>query len=72
MQSSCILIFLRRVIQLLLTANVVPSSLILYIGTAEEIVPPKRLSLQEPHSVISHKTAFNIVAAEKTSNLTQH
>jgi hypothetical protein len=33
-------------------------------------VPPKRRFLQEPHSVSSQKTAFFIVTAVKTSNLT--
>jgi hypothetical protein len=32
-------------------------------------VPPKRLFLQEPHSVTSQKTAFFIVITVKTSNL---
>jgi hypothetical protein len=32
-------------------------------------VPPKHLFLQEPHGVISQKTAFFIVTAAKTSNL---
>jgi hypothetical protein len=33
-------------------------------------VPPKRLFLQAPHGVTSHKTAFFIVTAVKTSDLT--
>jgi hypothetical protein len=33
-------------------------------------VPPKRRFLQEPHGVTSQKTAFFIVTAVKTSNLT--
>jgi hypothetical protein len=34
------------------------------------LVPPKRRSLQEPHSFTYQKTAFFIVIAVKTSNLT--
>jgi hypothetical protein len=35
----------------------------------EAIVPPKSGFLEEPHSVTSHKTAFVIVTAVKTSKL---
>jgi hypothetical protein len=35
-------------------------------------VPPKRRFSQQPHGVASQKTAFFIVTAVKTSNLTQH
>jgi hypothetical protein len=34
-------------------------------------IPPKRLFLQEPHGVTSQKTAFFIVTAVKTSDLTR-
>jgi uncharacterized repeat protein (TIGR01451 family) len=33
-------------------------------------VPPKRRFLQEPHGVTSQKTAFFIITAVNTSNLT--
>jgi hypothetical protein len=36
------------------------------------VVPPKRRFLQEPHNVISQKTAFFTVATVKTSILTYH
>jgi hypothetical protein len=51
-------------------ANVVPSSPILVTLMMERYVPPKRNFLQEAHGVASQKTAFFIVTAVKTSNLT--
>jgi hypothetical protein len=46
--------------QLLVTANVVPSLLILVTLMMRRYVPLKRLLLQEPHGVTSQKTAFFI------------
>jgi hypothetical protein len=49
----------RYVRQLLVTANVAPSSPILVILMMEAIyVPQKRRFLQEPHGVTSQKTPF--------------
>jgi hypothetical protein len=39
---------------------------------ANLVFHPKRQFLQEPHGVTSQKTAFFIVTAMKTSNLTQY
>jgi hypothetical protein len=36
----------------------------------EALLPPKRLFFQEPHGITPQKTAFVIVTAVKTSNLT--
>jgi hypothetical protein len=44
-------------IQLLVTANIVPNSLILST-LMMEVFPPKCQFLQEPHGVTSQKTAF--------------
>jgi hypothetical protein len=55
-----------RVRRLLVTAKVVPSSLILVTLMRRRYVPPKRRFLQEPHSVTSQKTAFFIVTLAKT------
>jgi hypothetical protein len=60
---------LRRNLRSLVTANVVPSSLILVTVMMKALVPLKRRLLQEPHGVTSQKTAFVIVTAVKTSNL---
>jgi hypothetical protein len=60
---------LRR---LLVTANVVPSSPILFTLMMPGYVPPKRRYLQEPHGVTSQKTPFFTVTAVKSSNLTEH
>jgi hypothetical protein len=62
--------FLHRVCRLLVTANVGPSSPILVTLMMEGYVPPKNRFLQESHGVISQNTAFFIVIAVKTSNLT--
>jgi hypothetical protein len=56
--------------RLLVTANVVPSSPILVTMKMEELGPPKRRFLQTLHRVTSQKTAFFIVNALKTLNLT--
>jgi hypothetical protein len=57
----CILyiVFLPSVLRLLVTANVVPSSLIL-------VTLPKRWFLQDPHGITSEKTPFFIVTTVKT------
>jgi 1,4-dihydroxy-2-naphthoate octaprenyltransferase len=57
------------VLRLLVGANVVPTSSTL-VTLMMEIVPLKRRLLQEPHGVTFHKTAFFIVTAMETSNLT--
>jgi hypothetical protein len=54
---------------LLVTANVVPSSLFLPWWWIWYVLPKRRF-LQEPHCVTSHNTAFFVVTAAKTSNLT--
>jgi hypothetical protein len=54
-----------------MTANVVPSPPILVTLMMERYVSPKHLSLQEPHGVTSQKTAFFVLIAVKTSNLTR-
>jgi hypothetical protein len=66
------LLFSGSVLQLVVTANFVPSSLILFILMLEPILPPKRRLLQESGGVTSQNTAFFIVTALKTSNLTRH
>jgi hypothetical protein len=58
-------------LQLLVTADVAPSSVIVIALIMETIVPPKCQFLQEPHGITSQKTAFFIVTAVNTSNLTQ-
>jgi hypothetical protein len=58
------------VLWLLVTAKVVPSSLILSTLIVV-ILPPKRRFLQDPQGVTCQKTLFFIVTAVKTSNLTQ-
>jgi hypothetical protein len=55
--------------RLLVTVNV-PSSQILVTWWLARYVSLKRQFLQEPHGVTSQKTAFFIVTAVKTSNLT--
>jgi hypothetical protein len=57
------------VLLLLVTDNVVPSSLILVTLVKKEILSPKSRFLQEPHGVTSQNTAFFLVTTEKTSNL---
>jgi hypothetical protein len=56
---------------LIITANVVPGLPILVTLMVRRYVPPKRPFLQEPHDITSQKTAFFILAAMKTSNLTR-
>jgi hypothetical protein len=64
------LIFLFSVLQLLLTANV-PSSLILSILMTEAIRSSIKSAVKKmSHGVTSQTTAFFIVIAVKTSNLT--
>jgi hypothetical protein len=62
------------VLQLLLTANVVPSLLILSTLMTKAMLRSSATwvlgVLQEPHGVTSHKTAFFIVAAVNASDLT--
>jgi hypothetical protein len=52
--------------RLLVTANVVPSSLILVTLWWIRYVPPKRRFLQDPHGVTPQKTLFFILTAVKT------
>jgi hypothetical protein len=52
------------------TTNVVPSHRLLSPWCWTRYVPPKRRFLQEPHGLTSQKTAFFIITAAKTSNLT--
>jgi hypothetical protein len=59
-------------LRLLVTANVVPSPPILVTLMMEAIRSSKRRYLQEQHGVVFQKTAFFIVTAVKTSNLTLH
>jgi phospholipid N-methyltransferase len=66
------MIFLRSVLRLLVTGNVVPSSPILVTLMMEAIHFSETWYLQDPHGVISQKTAFFIVTAMKTSNFTYH
>jgi hypothetical protein len=63
-------VFLRSVRRLLVTANVVPSSLIRHPDDGGAKFLPKRRFLQEPHGVTSHTRTFFLVTAVKTSNLT--
>jgi hypothetical protein len=58
-------VFIRKALQLLVIANVVHTSLILFNTMMEEKVPPKRRFLQEPHGVPSQKTPFFIVTSVK-------
>jgi hypothetical protein len=51
-------VVLRSVLQLLVTANVVPSLPILVILLMRRYVPPKSRFLQEPRDVTSQKTVF--------------
>jgi hypothetical protein len=53
--------------RLLVTVNVVPSSLNLVTLMLEVLVPSKRWFLQEAHRVTSQKTTFFLVTAVKTS-----
>jgi hypothetical protein len=65
-----VIIFLRSVHRLLLSANVVPSSQILVTVMMEAIRSSETRFLQEPFGVTSQKTAFFTVTAVKNSNLT--
>jgi hypothetical protein len=60
----------RSVFRLLVTENVVPRSPILVTLMMEAIRSSGTLGLTRARGVTSHKTAFFIVTAEKTSNLT--
>jgi hypothetical protein len=57
--------------RLLVTANVVPSSLILVTLMKEALRSSGLRFLQESHGVTSQKTPFFIATAVKTSNPTQ-
>jgi hypothetical protein len=57
--------------RLLVTASVVPSSPILVILMMEALSSSETRLIQEPHGVTYQKTAFFIVTAVKTSNLTK-
>jgi hypothetical protein len=59
------------VLQLLVTANLLPVSLILLILIMEATGSSETLVLQEPHAATLQKTAFFIVTAVKTSNVTR-
>jgi hypothetical protein len=63
------IVFLHSELQLLVTANV-PSSLILVALMMEVIRPCETWFLQEPHGFTSQKTGFFIVTAVKISELT--
>jgi hypothetical protein len=54
-------LIVTSILQLLSTANDVPSSLILFTFMMEAIVPPKHRFLQDPQGVIYKMTAFFIV-----------
>jgi hypothetical protein len=64
--SSIITVFLRSVLWLLLTANVVPSSPILVTLMTEAIPCSETSVLIEAHGVKSQKTAFFTVTAVKS------
>jgi hypothetical protein len=55
---------------MLVTASVVLSSPILVTLMKEAQVPPKLRFLQQPIGIATEKTAFFIVTAVKTTNLT--
>jgi hypothetical protein len=59
------LTFLHGMLQLLVSANVVPSSLIPFT-----LFLPKRRFLQEPRDITSQKMVFFVVTAVKTAPLT--
>jgi hypothetical protein len=69
-ESCIVFVFLRSVLWLLVTANVVPSSLILVALIEEAEVPAKNRFLQELQGLTSQKTPFLIVTALNNSNLT--
>jgi hypothetical protein len=60
----------RSVLRLLVTANVVHSSPIRVTLMMEVIRASKMLALTKPCGITSQKTAFFLVTAVKTSNLT--
>jgi hypothetical protein len=66
-----VLVLIRSVLRWLVTANVVPRSLILVTLMTEAILFLKRQLFQEPHGVASQKTALFIVSAVEPSYLTQ-
>jgi hypothetical protein len=51
-------VYLHSVCRLLVTASVVPSSLILVTLMKEALGSPQRRFLQEPHDATSQKTPF--------------
>jgi hypothetical protein len=63
-------VVLRSLLQLLVTAYFVPSALSLSTLIVEEVCSSETRFLQESHGVTSKKTAFFIVTAVKTPNLT--
>jgi hypothetical protein len=65
-------VFLRSVRRLLVTVNVVPSSPIFVTLMMQELSSSETRFLQEPNGVTSQNTAFFIVTAVKTSNLSGH
>jgi hypothetical protein len=62
--------FLLSVLQLLVTVSIVPSSLSLITLMIEELRSSETSVRRRSHGVTSKKTAFFIVAAVKTPNLT--
>jgi hypothetical protein len=65
-------VYPRRVLRLLVTANVVPSSTIFVTLMMEVIHSSETSVLRRPRRATSHKTAFFIVTAVKSSNSTCH
>jgi hypothetical protein len=63
-------VFLHIMLWLLVTANVVPSLLIVFTRRWRQHVPLKHRLLQQPHGITSQKTAFLTVTAVETSNVT--
>jgi hypothetical protein len=61
---------LCNMLQLIVTANIVPNSLIFSPWSCRRYVPLKHWFIQEPHGITSNRMAFFIVTATKTSNLT--
>jgi hypothetical protein len=64
------MIYLRSVLRLLVTTNLVPSTPLLVTVMLEAVSSSVHLILQEPRCVPSQKMAFFIVTAVKTSNPT--
>jgi hypothetical protein len=69
-KSMLCYVFLCSVLWLPVTAKIVPRSLSLVTLMMEAIPSWKRRFLQQTHCTTSHKKAFFIVIAMKTSNLT--